>query len=102
MSPPNADHFSQQTFDSLQTEVSLRKQLQADMLTRDHLYKKEQINLLKASKLLREQEDFVLSIKLDLATMNKSYQESQSQAKREKAKIMHEAQVEKESFCKEI
>jgi hypothetical protein len=54
VSPPIADHFSQQTFDSLQAEVSLRKQLQADMLTRDHLYKKEQINLLKASKLLRE------------------------------------------------
>lgn len=41
VSPPIADHFSQQTFDSLQAEVSLRKQLQADMLTRDHLYKKE-------------------------------------------------------------
>lgn len=34
--------------------------------------------------------------------MNKSYQESQTQAKREKAKIIHEAQVEKESFSKEI
>jgi len=46
------------------------------MVTSEHLYKTEQINRLKAQKLLREQEDFVLSIKLDLATMNKSYQES--------------------------
>jgi hypothetical protein len=34
--------------------------------------------------------------------MNKSYQESQSQAKREKAKIMLEAQIEIESVRKEI
>ena len=37
---------------------------------------------------LKEQEDFILGIKLNLATLNKSHQEKMSDLKHEKAKHM--------------
>ena len=40
--------------------------------------KKEVLKLAKAQLMLREQEEFVLSIKLSLAQLNKSFQETQS------------------------
>ena len=60
-------------------EIKLNK-----MEARFTTQQKQQMSLM--TKQLREQEEFVLSIKLNLASLNKSYQEKQTELIREKGK----------------
>ena len=78
---------NQKMFIQLTREQHLRQNHQHRLEKQEASFikrQKEQISMV--TRQLREQEEFVLSIKLNLATLNKRYQEKQTELIREKGK----------------
>ena len=76
---------AQDAIDNLQRERTYRIHIQRALRKQESAFNQKQKDMMQMVEIqLKDQESFILGIKLNLANLNKNYMEKQSELKREK------------------